>query len=47
MASSAGPAQTGGRLRPEVPTPSLTSGTVGVARRSARQRPPAVADQQS
>ena len=43
MASSAGPAQTCGRLRPEVPKPSLNSGTVGGERRSARRRPPSQA----
>ena len=43
MASSAGPAQTCGRLRPEVPKPRLNSGTVGGERRSARRRPPSQA----
>ena len=43
LASSAGPAQTCGRLRPEVPKPSLNSGTVGGERRSARRRPPSQA----
>ena len=43
MASSAGPAQTCGRLRPEVPKPSLNSGPVGGERRSGRHRPPSQA----
>ena len=43
MASSAGPAQTCGRLRPEVPKPRLNSGPVGGERRSGRRRPPSQA----
>ena len=43
LASSAGPAQTCGRLRSEVPKPRLNSGTVGGERRSGRHRPPSQA----